>query len=272
MLGYEVVDEASGPLNLLTFSTRGHKRAVEADGWNPCPTGFHVLAAQGRTSLAVVPAKFAGSGLSRQALDGAQLRFARSIDERVDVALASHRDAALTYLYFDQLDHIGHREGWDSVPWLSCLDDLDVALARLVDGVAPGTLIVLTSDHGMINPDPTLTYDIAAGPLSGDRVELGGEPRALHVHVRQGPAGEVYERWRDELGDQADVIAREDLAQLIGTPVRPDLVGDFWVFARGRGIVVDSRVHTPQARAMKGVHGSLTRDETEVPLLVVPAR
>jgi hypothetical protein len=45
-------------------------------------------------------------------------------------------------------------------------------------------------------------------------------------------------------------------------------IGDVVVAMAGRATVVDSRTQSDQALALIGVHGSLTRDELDVPLLV----
>ncbi|MBD3688833.1 alkaline phosphatase family protein [Nanchangia anserum] len=268
MLGYEVVDPTAGPFSLITFRARGTQRVLPVEGWNPQPSAFATAAELGVRSIGVVPPKFAGSGLTLQALGGLELRYARSLDERVHLAALACREAALTYLYVEHLDHVGHHAGWDSPDWLAQLDEIDRALATLAARLPAETLLVVTSDHGMINPDSHAIYDLADSPLARDDVMLGGEPRALHVHVRGGDSEEIAERWRIELGEHADIVRACDLAPYVGPIARADLIGDFWVWSRERASVVDSRVHTASARAMKGIHGSLTPEEIEVPLLV----
>ncbi|MDU0967720.1 MAG: alkaline phosphatase family protein [Actinomycetaceae bacterium] len=269
MLGYEVVDPSFGPFTLITFTRRGTKTPVPTTGWNRVPTVFERVAKAGGRAVAVAPARFADSGLTLQALKGASMRFAGSIDERVDAALAASRDAQLTYLYFEHLDHVGHKNGWDSPAWLETLDAIDHALAQLARRLPRDTLLVVTADHGMVNPDPASRVDLATSPLATIPVTLGGEPRALHVHVDRGADVEAAQAaFADYLGEAAIVVGAEELPRWIGPIARPELAGDFWVFATGDTTVVDSRVHTPMAIAMKGVHGSVSDDETLIPLLV----
>ena len=66
------------------------------------------------------------------------------------------------------------------------------------------------------------------------------------------------------------VGTREQVPQLVG-PLGErarSVVGDVVVAMAGRWVVVDPRVHSDAARAMEGVHGSLTEAETAIPLLI----
>lgn len=268
MLGYEVVHPTLGPFSALTFRTRSDRQPVPADGWNPVPTLFTRLRDAHLASAAIVPPTFVGSGLTGQALAGADLVTARRLEERIEAAVREARRYPLTYLYIESLDHVGHHDGWDSPGWLDTLEVVDGALADLRRRLPAGTLLAVTADHGMVNPDPAQRYDLAASPLAGWDLALGGEPRALHVHVRSGDPGEAAALLQADLGERGLVVARADLPRLVGPLAHAELAGDFWVFATDRATIVDSRVHSLQAIAMRGVHGSLTPAETEVPLLI----
>lgn len=80
-------------------------------------------------------------------------------DQRVDQVLAwldlppAQRPTFIT-LYFDAVDHAGHRYGPDSPQVDQALRDTDAALARLVDGLRQRQLfdkmnIIVLADHGM---------------------------------------------------------------------------------------------------------------------------
>lgn len=80
-------------------------------------------------------------------------------DQRVDQVLqwldlpAGERPSFLT-LYFDAVDHAGHRDGPDTPQVNAALRKVDDAIARLVDGLRARDLyehmnIIVVSDHGM---------------------------------------------------------------------------------------------------------------------------
>lgn len=221
--------------------------------------------------------KFAHSELSRAMLWTDTYHLAHRGPERVAAALSAvgrgtKERPALVYLYWGELDKIGHRHGTDSFDWGQALADLDGAVADLVQGLPKGTGVLLTADHGMIQPDLAEQIDITAEPELARGITLvGGEPRALHLYCAPGDAPEVADRWRQRLEHRAQVMTREQASDLgwFGE-VRPEIsgaLGEVVVAMNGAYTVVDSRIHSPEARALRGVHGSLTPQETEVPLL-----
>jgi len=92
------------------------------------------------------------------------------------------------------------------------------------------------------------------------------------VYARPDQAPAVAARWSSVLGDQAVVALREDAVAAgwfgpVADHVLP-MIGDVVVAMRGRATVVDSRTQTAASLELVGVHGSLTRTEMLVPLLV----
>ncbi|AEG44537.1 alkaline phosphatase family protein [Isoptericola variabilis] len=241
------------------------------------PTVLETLAAAGLPVVAPGPRKFEGSGMTRAALRGPRYVVAETLGERVDVAVRTLRETGLVYLYHGDVDKTGHQHGPDSWQWGDALEAADAELRRLVRSLPAGTLVLVTADHGQIPVDPGLQRDVATTPeLARGVALLGGEPRALHVYTEPGadPA-DVAAQWRDVLGEDAVVVLGDDaihagwFGQVAGH-VR-EAVGDVVVASTGRATVVDSRLHTAEARAMPGVHGSLTQTEMHVPLLAVVA-
>jgi len=181
------------------------------------------------------------------------------------------------YLYHGTVDKVGHREGPDSWQWGDALEATDAELRRLVRSVPRGTLVLVTADHGQIAADPARQHDVATTPeLARGVALLGGEPRAAHVYVEAGTdPRDVAARWAGVLGADGLVVLRDDAVAAgwlgpVADHVLP-VLGDVIVAARGAATVVDSRVHPASARAMPGVHGSLTPAEMKVPLLVAQA-
>lgn len=271
MLGYTVRDPDTGRLgNLVSWTDLPPARE-----WQPQATVFERLVASGVGVTSVGPARFAGSGLTEAALRGATYRVAESLADRVDATLDALRRPGLTYLYWGDVDKAGHHHGWGSWQWGDALAELDGELGRLARRLPRGTLLVVTADHGMVDVDRSARWDAATHPLlAADVALVAGEPRASHLHLREGAdAAAVADRWRSVLGDNAVVVTRDEAVTAgwfgpVGDRARR-VIGDVVVAMTGRATVVDSGTQTPASLDLVGVHGSLTRHEMLVPFLVV---
>lgn len=133
-------------------------------------------------------------------------------DQRVDQVLQwldlpkPKRPTFLT-LYFDQVDHAGHDHGPDSAQVDAALQEVDAALARLVDGLKQrglfdDTNLVIVSDHGMtattrdkrsylddviaLDDVDVINYGILAGiqPHAGKTAAIERALLAPHPHMQ----------------------------------------------------------------------------------------
>ncbi len=275
MLGYTVRNDADGSLlNLISWEDA----TISPREWQPQPTLVEQLGTDswGRRVASVGPARFVGSGLTEAALRGPRFVAADSLADRVDVTqgLLRSPDTDLVYLYWGDVDKMGHQHGWGSWQWGEAVELVDQQVARLARLLPTGTLLLVTADHGMVDLAGDSRIDVATTPaLARDVVLVAGEPRAVHVHTAPGTAPHVAERWRDVLGDTAWVLLRDEAEalELFGplSDRHRTTVGDVVVATRGRRAVVDSRTQTPSSIGLVGVHGSLTPGELEIPLLRV---
>ena len=270
MLGYTVRNPRTGALaNLVSWHG-----AYDAHDWQPYPSLLETGTAAGIHVTAIGKQRFAGSGLTLAALRGGTFVGAEGIDARVDAALQAAKRPGVTYLYWAEIDKAGHHHGWGSDAWIAELEEAERGLRRLAASLPRSTAMVATADHGMVNIAGAPRWDVATDPVLRDGVELvAGEPRALHVHLRDGEAADAAAaRWSEHLGDAAVVATRDEAraAGLFGTmdPHVEERVGDLVVAMAGRATVVDSRTQSPASLELLGVHGSLTPEELQVPLFV----
>lgn len=265
MVGFSVA-YGSGVMNLLAME--GGPAPTE---WQPVPTFFERLAADGVGSAVVSPARFAGSGLTGAALRGARHVPADTLEQRVNAALRELRAGTpVVYLYWSEIDHCGHSHGVASDAWIGQIEQFDAGLSMLLRGLPRGVRAVLTADHGMINVDPAAIVDVASTPALRDGVRIvAGETRAAHVHAQEGRAEEVAARWRETLGESAWVLTRDQMPALIGPGDGAATIGDLLVLSRGRAGVVDSRTQSASAIAMPGIHGSVTPTEMRIPVITL---
>jgi arylsulfatase A-like enzyme len=77
----------------------------------------------------------------------------------------------LMFVHLGDVDGVGHRFGWMSASYLKQVAETDRALGRIVQGLPPGTTVILTADHGgngrghgEDRPEDMLIPWIIAGP------------------------------------------------------------------------------------------------------------
>lgn len=145
---------------------------------------------------------------------------ARTLRDRV----AADAGPSYTYFYAADLDTASHDYGTDSVAYHDALATVTRHLSRaLYDDLdaetAAETLLVVTADHGVVDfdPGPAGTLDLlsvegAAEGLarrpSGDPVLPWGDPRLLHLAVRDGDRDRVREALESR---GATVFTREEM-------------------------------------------------------------
>lgn len=265
MTGYSLRDPTTGkPFNLISWNT-----SLRAEDWQRQDTIAEKLLAIGKELAVVQPAKFLSSGLTNAAWRGCGPVVGETLEERVDGALKALRWTDTVYLYWGDLDRVGHHRGWRSEQWIAELELLDSELSRLARLAPPDTLILVTADHGMIDIEDRI--DVATVPELAEGVSLiAGEERAVQVYTDEPEA--LAARWRDYLGDLALVYTKREWIDsgLLGevTDQTAAAIGDVVAFANNRLGIGDSRFMSAGALSLTGVHGSLTDEEMDVPLLV----
>jgi hypothetical protein len=272
LVGYEVlVPGRDELLNELSWET-----PVDPRTWQPHPTAFEQALAAGVEVVRVGPGFFDGSGLTEAALRGGRFVAATTLDARVDAALAALRSAprTLVYVYWGDVDKVGHVHGCGSWEWGEELAAVDLAVRRLVAGLPRDATLHVTADHGMVDVPHAQRLDVAAEPdLAAGVRHVGGEPRAPQLYAVDGNAPAVARAWSDRLAGRAQVLTRDEAvaAGWFGAvaPHVLDRIGDVVVSCGPDLAVVDSRHHRAELLALVGLHGARTPAEWQVPLLTV---
>lgn len=241
------------------------------------PTVFERLAQQHVRVTTVGLGEFSSSPLTTAALRGTDYRSVDDPEQRVRLAADLSAQSGLTYLYFRAVDKAGHHAGWESDEWAAALEQVDSLIGDVVRLSAPGTLVVVTADHGMVDIDLNQQVDIAAHEKLAEGVwKVGGEPRALMLYAHRGAdsseIAQIAQRWKSVLGDRAHIFTQQEAldTNLFG-PVDPrvkPMIGDVIVMAHHRATIVNSKAQTEGARHMPGVHGSHTEMERRIPLIM----
>lgn len=264
-------DAVLHPLSWRATRTSGDP---DDDGREPHPqaiqperTVFERLRMKGSPVLMVGAPAYADSGLTRAVLRGGEYVSARDEAEMAD-ALGRHT-RGLAYAYVADLDRTGHVHGVDSPQWREGLRAVDSLVGRILGRIGDTHRLIVTADHGMVDCPPAARTRIEDLPGFAAVTAVGGEPRMRHVYTRPGAAAGLARTWRDRLGDDAWVATRDEfVASGVLGPVAPDYVdrlGDVVVLSMGACVLTsesDSLVSS-----LLGQHGSITLEETAIPLL-----
>lgn len=274
LVAYSIWDrEAQRHRNLLHDWGEG----MDPASWQLQPTLFERVRSDGSgiSPLVVASDQYSDSGLTAAVLRGAQQHPAETMVDRAVTAarLCREHDRPLIYLYCAELDQAGHRLGAGSETWLALLEEFDAAIDVLVREVPADIGVLVTADHGMIDIDRGRQIDLDGAMLGGVRA-VAGEPRLRHIYLEDdSPAlrDEVLTRFRQSEAGRSEVLTREQAchAGWYGAQVRPEAMerlGDVILAAR-KGFTYYTPGMDERARAMVGQHGSITDDETTVPLV-----
>ena len=177
----------------------------ETDGldprtWQRSRPLLEIEAEHGRPCFVVSRPDYTGTGFTAATLRGAEFVSSADVRERAAIAadLAARHPGALVYLYAPDLDTAGHRDGWESDRWTDALERVDAAARDLNGAIDPGTGVLVTADHGMVDVPAHKHVLLSDGdPLLEDVEIVGGEPRMLHLYVTPGRADAVASRWRE---------------------------------------------------------------------------
>lgn len=278
LVGYDVLDpERDTVINQLG----GWDPLTDPLRWQPRPTVFEQLAGTGAEPVTVSLPAFEDSALTRASLRGSRFVAGTTLHARFQHAREQLHAAGgpiLLYLYLNELDKAGHQHGTGSEKWLYALEEIDAAARRLSQSVPPDTVLVLTGDHGMVDVPESGRIDYATMPALVDGVaHTAGEPRFVQLHFAPDADEAVRERtaqaWRSAFGDHAWVLTRAEALEAGWFGTTEDRVrariGDLLVAAHGPVALYDGRRVPPSAFEMVGHHGSPTRAEREVPLLML---
>jgi hypothetical protein len=273
VLGYQVAIPGAAPPKLL--NALHWDPGVDPVRWQPGSTVYERAAAAGVGVYRVAPIALAATGLSRATSRGAEYLPGETLGALVALAagsLATDEHPVFTTVYYGDLDSTGHLLGCTSQAWLYQLAHVDKLVEQLAAALPHGTTLLVTADHGMVDVAQADRTDADTVPGLRDGVLLlGGEARVRHLYCTDGAAADVLAAWHETLGDLAWVVTREQaIAEGWFGPVRDEnraRIGDVIAACCGPSAVVATRTEPLQSK-MVGLHGSLTRAEQLVPLLI----
>lgn len=279
------LDRLIAPL-LFSFAGDQERETLLATGL--APEDIFPAALYDRLDVAchvVNPAVISDSPASSRLLRGAMTHGYEAPEQglaQVGQALAA-TERAYALLYLPQVDFVMHYEGPEAPAAAALFEGLLSAIETAVRGAVfpPGTLVLLTSDHGMagISPErsvyvndvwPELGEHLQAG-ADGKALAPAGSCRDLFLHARPERVGEIVERLGELLAGVAEVRAVERLladgvfGPSLSDGLRARLANVVVLPYEGEAVYWLERGRFEQH--FRGQHGGLTAGEMEIPLV-----
>ncbi|MBS3800667.1 MAG: alkaline phosphatase family protein [Thioalkalivibrio sp.] len=192
--------------------------------------------------------------------------------------VAAHVNATpgphFTYVYWSELDHLGHEYGPESPEVERHLKQLDLAYTATCAQIErPESVFLTTADHGMRTMKRR--FDLREHPAvqSSLRHRLTGEPRAALAHLHPGRHRDFIAAMDAAFGADVTIVPAADWlapGTLGDGPQHPELqerAGDYLLLPAPEAYLVD-----PPADAdgphFRGAHGGLSPEERLIPLFL----
>jgi predicted AlkP superfamily pyrophosphatase or phosphodiesterase len=189
-----------------------------------------------------------------------------AVDAVVDAARSAE---AFVYAYWDGIDRTAHEYGFGE-RYDEELAACDAMVAAMLDRLAPDTALLVTADHGQVEVGErmvTLPDEVSA---LVDR--QSGEARFRWLHGHPGSETDLLAASQEAFGTSAWVVGVDEAVNSgwfgpVVTPAARARLGDVALVAREQVGFVDPAEVIPIQLICR--HGSLTADETLVPLVGV---
>lgn len=260
LLGYQLwLPEVDRVVNTIKWTTLwGEAIPHDYAGFLPQPNTWERMAAGGGEAIALQPADFEGTPLTRVLYRGA--RFEGYVDEPDAVEAAAtlaRRPGRLIVLYLPHVDYAAHVWGQDSDGYRRALTAVSEIWERLLLSLPPGAVAVGIADHGHVDVPSERRVSIPK-PDHEDRV-FSGDGRVMFVHGEGASLADTL---------PASWVDRGEMAGWWGPGPRHPA---FDVRAPDGALLADdgcALLHRFSDDRLIGQHGGLTEAELRVPLLV----
>lgn len=233
-------------------------------------------------SYIVSPQRIARSEFNLAHQGRAELRVYQGLEEMFAVTartLREHAARKYLYVYWPELDRLGHERGIEHAETLHHLETIDRAFGAFLRAIAgTDTLVLATADHGHIDTTPETTLDLADHPDLADCLilPLCGERRAPYCYVRADRAEDFETYVREALAEMTELHPSRRLIEAgwFGPgrrhPRLQERVGDY-VLVMKENYVLKDWLPQEARYSQVGVHGGVSASEMYVPLIVAEA-
>lgn len=184
------------------------------------------------------------------------------------------------YSYWPDFDRLSHHHGNASAEVAQHFHELDTRFEQLIQAIAgTSTLIIVTADHGFIDTTPNQLIKIEDHPILQDclSLPLSGEPRLAYCYVHPHKTQTFVDYVQDQFAEQIELYESQDLISqgVFGLgeshPQLAQRVGDFTLIMKDNYVIKDW-IAGEKPFFYLGVHGGVSEQEMQVPLIVLSSQ
>lgn len=262
-----LVDENRTLLQPLKWKDQPNPKLIQ-----PERTEFEAAIARYIDVFRVGPAAYTNSGLTQAVLRGGEYFAAENLFEIQQVAqkLLMKNYPALIYIYYRELDRIGHVNGVDSEKWRNELKSVLECISNLRNMLSDDDQLVITADHGMIDIDERIWIEDYPQIWSATKW-LTGEPRFRHFYAEPSSL-KVLEKELARITRFANIYSRDEFLDsgLVGQVESQfqSRIGDFVAIAK-ENVSLGSRTVDKRSSGLIGNHGGNSATERDIPISVL---
>lgn len=227
---------------------------------------------------AFLPFEIADSEFTKQVFSDAEIHSYEN-DTLLVNQLSQSRGTAersFSYIYFGNLDYVGHLYGAGSKEWKDELILLESIVEKISKVIPNDAVLIVTADHGMINIDRNNMIDFnKITELKKETHLICGDIRARHIYLKPEYAKDInLIKWHSYLGENFNIYSKQNAIdnQMFGTQKNSSFnhrLGDLIVVSKNQyGLVDSNSLYDQYQTSWIGHHGAISDDEQRIPLLI----
>ena len=257
-------------MNLLV----GWNERTDPLEWQPHQTVAERASIQSMPTYVIAAGEYRDTPYTQATMRGATFVSAESWEERFQKAteLLRSKDQSLTYLYIPELDKYGHKNGWTSSGYATMLEDLDATFRSFVSKLPKDVGVILTADHGMVETTKDRQLILDTELERGGHLEFyGGDTRAGFVYLDDPSSIDEVVENLEPYSYAFDMVSVSEAVTAglfgeIGYEAKNRLP-DLMLLAKSNYTLYHSKFFKARSFEMIAHHGSLTPQETRIPLI-----
>jgi len=182
----------------------------------------------------------------------------------------SHKN--ILYCYNESPDDLMHEYGTESVETKDFLNLISSSLEKLQEEMKD-TLIIISADHGQIDVDNRIYIHQYSDICDMLEIPPYLDSRTLSFKIKHGRKVEFYNLFNKYFGKEYVLLTKQTVIKkkLFGpqTDKLDKYLGDFVAIGIGKSIIQYTNRGEEHLFNFKGHHAGLTKEELEVPLIMI---
>ncbi len=202
---------------------------------------------------------------------------ADNIDEVIDsiLELVDSQDEKFILAYLDNPDSLLHKFGTDSEEVKDFIKEAEEKIQKMSEKLDEYTLLMISADHGHKNISKYFKLYEYLDILECLIMPPSLESRVLSFWVKEDKKQQFEDIFNDKFGDEFWLMSKEEFLQrnMLGYgekhPKIDDFIGNYIALSTGESAIKIETLLIEGKKEKKSTHCGLSKEEMEVPLIVI---